>query len=141
MKKFKVVYRRPGEPQGHELAGDAFIVDADSEESAKKIVRKMLKDPNRWDLHGCQVSYAIERTSAMNWRELFGSKELPTLLNEGIADETEGKEYWETMRDRFQDSDMPAASTKAGEFAGQEQHHHDLLKDVKRTMPGRNQRA
>jgi len=55
--KFKVAYLRPGAKQGDELAGDAFIVDANNEIDAKKIVRKMIKV--QWWLNGCRVSYAI----------------------------------------------------------------------------------
>ena len=70
----------------------------------------------------------------MNWREVFGSDELPELLDEGIADEKEGKKYWEQMRDEFENCDMPASSDKAGDFAQQEQGHQNLLKDVKHTV-------
>ena len=83
-------------------------------------------------------AYAVlsRKETLMNWREVFASDELPKLLDEGIADEKEGKAYWEQMRDEFCKNDMPASSDKAGEFAQQEQGHHDLLKDVKHTVSG-----
>jgi hypothetical protein len=69
----------------------------------------------------------------MNWREVFALHcDVPQLLNEGIADEKEGKAYWNKMHNRLDDAGMQAESERAGNAADQEQGHKELLEEIKR---------
>lgn len=51
--KWKAYYKRPGYKDI--LAGDAFVVDAPTEQAARKMVIKLIKDPGRLDLAGSKI--------------------------------------------------------------------------------------
>lgn len=56
--KWKVYYKRPGYKDI--LAGDAFIVDAPTEQAARKMVIKLIKAPGRLDIAGSRIVSVIK---------------------------------------------------------------------------------
>lgn len=72
----------------------------------------------------------------MDWRIVVLSNEDCELLHkvdEGIADEREGRKYWQQMGLKFKDVGMPEEAESAHEFAGDELKHRHLLEEVKQS--------
>jgi len=83
--------------------------------------------------------HSIKKARFFNMYELMawgrkGYNEAEKLINEGLADETEGHEFWEEMAKTLRDLGMIEESKKAAGFAKQEDGHHDFLEELKKNI-------
>ena len=61
------------------------------------------------------------------------------LIEEGLADETEGRTFWENMAGELRSLGMEKEAQQAEDFAGQETGHHDFLEELQHKVSAKKQ--